>query len=138
MSRMSKYLVISIPVRPICKLNWSEIRNSRFFFLKIKKITSKDTARINLFVSAIFLLLLNLGFKFHIYNIELSLTSSAGQGFIFYVFVNLISVVIYLSKKNINAPETKPIPCEVWPTTMISSSLKCPFRHTDLNINQKD
>ena len=92
MSRMSKYLVISIPVRPICKLNWSEIRNSRFFFLKIKKITSKDTARINLFVSAIFLLLLNLGFKFHIYNIELSLTSPAGQGFIFYVLLTLFQL----------------------------------------------
>ena len=81
-------------------------------FLKIKKITSKDTARINLFVSAIILLLLNLGFKFHIYNIELSLTSIAGQGFIFYVFVNLISIVIYLSKKNINTPETKSYPVQ--------------------------
>ena len=109
-----------------------------FSFLNIKRITSKDTARINLFVSAIILLLLNLGFKFHIYNIELSLTSTVGQGFIFYVFVNLISVVIYLSKKNINTPETKSIPCVVCGATMISSSLKCPNGHTDLNIKEKD
>jgi hypothetical protein len=109
-----------------------------FSFLNIKKITSKDTARINIFIAAIILLLLNLGFKFNIYNIEVSLTSTTGQGFVFYVFVNLISVVIYLSKKNINTPETKSIPCAICGATMISSSLKCPNGHTDLNINQKD
>jgi hypothetical protein len=95
-----------------------------FSFLKIKKITSKDTARINLFVSAIILLLLNLGFKFHIYNNEVSLTSIAGQAFMFYVFINLISVVIYLSKKNINTPETKSILCAICRAIMVSSSLK--------------
>jgi len=95
-----------------------------FSMLKIKKITSKDTARINLFVFAIILLLLNLGFKFHIYNNEVSLTSIAGQAFVFYVFINLISVVIYLSKKNINTPETKSILCAVCGAIMVSFSLK--------------
>lgn len=109
-----------------------------FIKIDVKKIKSKDTARINLTATVVFLILLNFGVKGHLQGVEISISSLLGQVFLFYVAANIISLIWYLSQKNTLSPEMKKTPCVICGEIMYSTGLTCPNNCSSTEIHKKE
>jgi hypothetical protein len=92
----------------------------------------------NLIATVLFLLFLNLGMKFELQGVEISINSLIGQLFLFYVIGNIVSVIIYLSQKNILSPEIKVTPCTICGEIMYSTGLTCPNKCSTTEIHKKE